>query len=52
MKNHTKANPQDRFVVSDAVKRYLSTMMQKYPSTWMKLKDLRSTLANDYHCLC
>ncbi len=46
------ANQNNRYVISPSVKKYIKGIISEYPSLWNKLKELRSQLANDYHCLC
>ncbi|MFZ2026121.1 MAG: hypothetical protein WAV30_02430 [Microgenomates group bacterium] len=46
------SNPQDRFILSPSVMKYMSMMKKEFPSIGDSLKAVRTTLANDLSCLC
>jgi len=46
------SNPENRYAVSPAVKRYIQDVRSTYPSMWEQMKVLRSKLANDLSSLC
>ena len=47
-----RSNSEDRYIMSPSVLEYIHTMSHKYPQVLKSLKVLRSTLANDFSCLC